>query len=70
VRRLGRRARVANTRRDLQRAEFDRLIDGNFQMRDAARHFVEGGEDGDLVFVGLGVESLTRQRHGACRNRR
>jgi hypothetical protein len=39
-------------------------------MRDAARHFVEGGEDGDLVFDGLGVESLTRQRHGACRNRR
>jgi len=69
VRRLGRRARIANARRNLQRAEFDCLIDGHFQMRDAARHFVEGGEDGDLVLDGLGMESLTRQRHGACRNR-
>ena len=39
-------------------------------MGDAAGDFIEGGEDGDLVLDGLGVESLTRQRHGACRNRR
>jgi len=33
-------------------------------MRDAAGHFVQGGEDSDLVLDGLGVKPFAGQRHG------
>jgi hypothetical protein len=54
VRRLGRRAGVADPRRDLQSAELHRLIERYLQMRDAARHLVESGEHRDRIldFVG------------------
>jgi hypothetical protein len=46
---LGRRARVADARRHLQRAELDRLVDRDFKMLDAPGHLVERGEYGDLI---------------------
>jgi hypothetical protein len=46
---LRRRAGVAHARRHLERAELHRVVDGNFQMRNPARDFVESGEDGDRV---------------------
>ena len=49
VRRLGRRPAIADARRHFQGAELHGLIDRNFEMRDAARHFVERGEDGDRI---------------------
>src|SRR5680860_1474129 len=39
--------RVCDPRQDLQRAEFDRLIDGHLQMRDAASRLVARGEYGN-----------------------
>ena len=44
VRRLGRRPRVAHTRRHLQRTELHRLIDRNIERNDAAGDLVETGE--------------------------
>jgi hypothetical protein len=70
VRGLRRRARIANARRHLQRAELHRLIDGNLQMGDAAGDLVEGGEDGDRVLDGVGVTGRARQRQGAGRDGR
>jgi hypothetical protein len=55
VGRLGRRPRIANPRRDFQRAEFHGLIQRNLEMRDAASHLVEGGEHGDRVLDDLGL---------------
>jgi hypothetical protein len=67
VRRLGRRTGVAYPRRHFERAEFDRLVDGNFEMGDAPGHFVEGSKYRDRVFddLGLGdIDSGTKdQRH-------
>jgi hypothetical protein len=44
-----RRARVADPRRHLERAKFDRVVDRNLKMRDPARDLVEGGEDRDRI---------------------
>ena len=49
VRRLCRGTRIADARRHLQRAELHRLIDRDFEMRDAPRNLVEGCEHGDRV---------------------
>jgi len=57
MRRLGWRPGIANPRRHFQRAELHRLIDRNFQMRDAPRHLVESGILGDLVLDGVGTRS-------------
>jgi len=57
VGRLGGGARIANPRRHFERAELHRLIDRNFQMRDAPRHLVESGKLGDLVLDGVGTRS-------------
>jgi hypothetical protein len=61
---LGRRPRIANPRRHFEGAEFDRLVDGNLEMGDAARNLVEGREDGDRVFEDVGIG---RARCEACR---
>jgi hypothetical protein len=55
VRRLGGRPRIAHPRRHFESAELHRLIDRNFQMRNAPRHLVESGEDGDRILGGLGA---------------
>ena len=44
VRRLGRRPRVADARRHLQRAELHRLVDRHVEGDDAAGDLVEAGE--------------------------
>jgi hypothetical protein len=64
--RFGRRARGADARRDLERAELHGLIDGNLQMRDAARDLVEGGEYGRFVlYLDLdGLRGGSRQPRG------
>jgi len=54
IRRLGRRPRVADARSDLQRAELHRLVQRDFQVGDAARHLVQGGEYGDGILDDLG----------------
>ena len=64
VRRLGWRPGVANPRRHFQRAELHRLIDRNFQMRDAPRHLVESGKLGDLVLDGFGTRSRYAKHRG------
>ena len=71
LRRFRGRAAVADARRDLQRTELHGLIDGNLQMRDAARHLVERGEDGDRVFDRFGArdcgwkpEGGRKRQHG------
>ncbi len=64
VGRLGGGARIANPRRHFERAELHRLIDRNFQMRDAPRHFVEGGKHGDLVLDGFGTHSGHAKHRG------
>jgi hypothetical protein len=64
VRRLRGRAAVADTRRHLQRAELDRLADGDLEMRDASRHLVEGGKHGNRVLDDLGLSETSRQRQG------
>jgi hypothetical protein len=55
VRLLGRRARIAGARRHFEGAEFDRLVDGDLEMGDAARDLVEGGEDRDRVLEDVGA---------------
>ncbi len=63
VRLLGRWPRVANARRHLQRAELDRVVHGDFEVLDAARHLVERGEHGDLVLdLGVGGGRCGRER--------
>jgi hypothetical protein len=58
MRRLGRRARVADSRRHLEGAEFDCLVNGDLEMRDASRHLVERCEDGDRVLDRVGIGDL------------
>ena len=60
MRRLGRRRRIAHPRRHLQRAELDRLVDGDLEMGNAARDLVEGGEHGDRVLDRLGQSEARR----------
>jgi hypothetical protein len=62
--RLGRRPTIADARRHFQRAERHGLIDRNFEMRDAAGHFVERGEHGDRI-LDLVREGKPR-RQGSC----
>jgi len=49
VRRLGGRPRVADPRRDLERSELLRLVDGDLERQDAAGHLVERREHRNLV---------------------
>jgi hypothetical protein len=59
--RFGRRTGVAHARRHLERAELDGLVDGDFEMRDAPRDLVEGGEHGRLILDLLGLRRPRRQ---------
>jgi hypothetical protein len=65
VGRFRRWAAIADARRHLERAELHRLIDRYLQMRDAARHLVEGGEHGNRILdlVGAGGLRTERPRH-------
>jgi hypothetical protein len=65
VRRLGRRARVADARRHFQRAELHRLIDGDLQMRDPTGDLVERGKGRDRVLnlIGKGLARDGRAQH-------
>jgi len=65
VRPLGGGPRIAHPRRHFQRAELHRLVDRNFEVRDAPRYLVEGGKHGDLVLNGFG----TRSGHAKRRSR-
>ena len=73
VRRLRRRPRVAHPRRDLQRAELHRLVDGDIEGGDAAGNFVEagkhGGRIGDLLRRQLGEAVVRRRSRGRGRRR-
>jgi len=62
MRRLGRRRGIADPWRHLQGAELDGLVDGNFKMRDAPGHLVEGGEHGDRVLDGVGAGRRRSER--------
>jgi hypothetical protein len=71
VRRFGGRARIAHARCDFQRAELDRLIDGHFKMRNAARHLVEGSKHGNWILDCRGVRNPARQGDkAACQGHR
>jgi hypothetical protein len=61
MRRLGGRARVADPRRHFEGPEFDCLVDGDLEMRDASRHLVECCEDGDRVLDRVGICELGRR---------
>ena len=61
VRRLGRRTRVADPRRHFERAELDRLVHGNLEMGDAARHLVERGEHRDRVLDDFRMSEIDRE---------
>jgi hypothetical protein len=65
LRRFRGRAAVADARRDFQRSELNGLIDGNLQVRDAARHLIERGEDGDRILDRLGARGCGWKREGA-----
>jgi hypothetical protein len=71
VRRLGRRSRVADPRRDLERAKFDGLIHGNLEMRDATRHLVQCREHSDRIFDRVGLSEFRKraqsQSQGNCK---
>ncbi len=56
VRRFGRRRRIANPRRYLERAELDGLIDRNLEMGDAPGHLVERSEHGNIVLNLVGAD--------------
>jgi hypothetical protein len=68
IRRLGRGSRVADPWRHFQRAERHGLVDGNLEMRDAARHLVERSEHRDRVLEGFRRSKIQlepgRQREG------
>jgi len=66
VRRLRRRARVADPRRHFEGAELHRLVDRYFEMRDASGHLVERGKDGDRVLDLLGVCWRRPERAHPC----
>jgi len=61
MRRLGRRTRVADPRRDLERAELDRFVDRNFEMGNAPGDLVEGGEHGDRILDDVGLGDVHRE---------
>jgi hypothetical protein len=63
VRRLGGGRRVAHPRRDLQRAELDRLIDRDLEMRDAPSDLIECGEHRDRVLDRIGIEGVREKPH-------
>jgi hypothetical protein len=60
--RLGGWAAIADPRRHFERAELHRLIDRDFQMRNAPRYLVESGKHGDLVLDDVGAY-LERAKH-------
>ena len=66
LRRFGRRARVADPRRHLQRAELHRLVDIDVERDDPAGDLVEAGEDRDRIGDPLGAAAGQRSpRHEA-----
>ena len=69
VRRFGRRARVANPGRHLERSELDGLVHGDLEVRDASRHLVEGSENRDRILDRVGVDNGRVQCHsrGYCK---
>ena len=69
LRRLGRRARVADARRHLQRAELHRLVDHHVEGDGAAGDLVEAGELGDRIVDRRGGGSRRREAN-ACEQRR
>ena len=60
LRRIGRRAGIADARRDLQRAELHRLVDRHFERDDAAGDLVEAVEDGDGIADLVGERRMGR----------
>jgi hypothetical protein len=64
MRRLGGGARIADPGRHLERAELDRLVDRDLEMRDAPCHLVEGGEHGDRVLDDVRVSEVHREPRG------
>ena len=74
VRRLGRRARVADARRHLERAELHRLVDRDIEGDDAAGDLVEAGEHrgriGDVLRRRLDHDLVAGLRRGIGRLRR
>jgi hypothetical protein len=68
--RLGRRRRIAHSRRHLQRAELNRLVDRNLEMGNAPRNLVEGGEHGDRVLDRLGQSEARRSAGDRQANRK
>jgi hypothetical protein len=64
--RLSGRTGIADAGRYLERAELDRLIDGDLEMGDATRHLVERCEHGDRVLDLLG-QGRPRDRGTGCR---
>ena len=68
LRLIGRRARIANAGRDLQRAELNRLVERDLERDDSAGDLVEAvehrGRIGDLVGVSRGSEAGERERAG------
>jgi hypothetical protein len=62
MRRLGRGRGIADPRRHLQRAELDRLVDGDLEMGDAARHLVQSREYGDRVLYRV-CQDGSRAKH-------
>ena len=71
VRRLGRRARVAHARGDLQRPELHRFADRRVEGDDAAGDLVESGEHRpsicDLLRRHFGDDRVVRPRCRVCR---
>jgi hypothetical protein len=64
--RLGGWPGIANPRRHFERAELHRLVDRNFQMRDAPRHLVERGKHGDLVLDDFGARCGRAKHRNGC----
>jgi hypothetical protein len=65
IRWLGRRARVADPRRNLEGTELHGVIDRYLEMGDAAGDLVEGREHGDRILdlVGAGKRGRKRGRN-------
>ena len=67
VRGLRRWARIANARRDLQRAELHRLVDGDVERNDAAGDLVEAGNTAVGLLMRCGGGSTTISSPGCGR---